>query len=235
MKPERQYFHTIYGWILGVLCIFWLTAVGCEDRGAQLPAVSLVRVNDRSITVDEFNRRFDAESAEFSVSEKIDPVVEKEMKLRLLQQLTEELILLERADELNLVISDRELEMAIKKIRSDYPEGEFEKTLVEQAIVYGEWKDQLRRRLLKEKVVRKDLESSIELTPEEVAASYEANFPARGVGEDQRLNDTAADEKVIKLVRRQKAQDAYQAWLLDLKVRYDVEINATTWERLIGS
>jgi len=157
------------------------------------------------------------------------------MKLRLLHQLTEELILLERADELNLVVSDSELEAAIKKIRTDYPEGEFENILVEQAIVYGEWKDQLRTRLLKEKVVREDLETSISLTPEEVSAAYEANFPARSMDKDRNMNDPAADEKVVKLVRRQKAQEVYQKWLLDFKARYAVEINAPAWEELIGS
>ncbi len=235
MKPELEKSLTGYGWLLGVLCIFWLTAAGCEDRRVQLAAASLVRVNDRSIMVGEFNRRFDAVSAEFPVSEETDSGIEKEMKLRLLHQLTEELILFERAEELSLAISDRELATAIKAIRVDYPEGEFEKILVEQAIVYGEWKEQLRMRLLKEKVVREDLEMSLSLTPEEVSASYEANFPDRDADKGRKLSDTDTDKKVIKLVRRQKAQDAYQTWLLDLKARYDVEINATAWEELIGS
>lgn len=235
MKPEPRYFHPGYGWVLGILGLLWLSFAGCEDREARSLDVPLVRVNDRVITVGEFSRRFDAVSAEFPVPEKTDPAVEKEMKLRLLHQLTEELILLERADELNLVVSDSELAAAIKKIRADYPEGEFENILVEQAIVYGEWKDQLRTRLLKEKVVREDLETSISLTPEEVSAAYEANFPARSMEKDRNINDPAADEKVVKLVRHQKAQEVYQKWLLDLKARYAVEINAAAWEELIGS
>jgi hypothetical protein len=40
---------------------------------------------------------------------------------------------------------------------------------------------------------------------------------------------------VVKLVRRQKAQEVYQKWLLALKARYAVEINAAAWEELIGS
>lgn len=235
MKPEPENILTRYGWILGVLCIFWLTIAGCGERGAQLATASLVRVNDHSITVGEFNRRFEAWSAEFPEPEKADAAVEKEMKLRLLHQLTEELILLERAKELNLAISDRELETAIKAIQADYPEGEFEKILVEQAIVYGEWKEQLRMRLLKEKVVQEDLETAVSLTPEEVSAAYEANFPNQGTDKGQGLNDTDADKKVIRLVRRQKAQKAYQAWLLDLEARYEIEINAASWEELIGS
>lgn len=235
MKRERQHARLGYGWMIGVLGLLWLSIFGCEDRGARSADVSLVSVNDRAITVGEFNRRFDAVSAEFPLPKKVDSAVEKDMKLRLLQQLTEELILLERADELNLVISDSELEAAIKKIRADYPEGEFENILVEQAIVYGEWRDQLRTRLLKEKVIREDLETTISLTPEEVSASYEANFPERSTDKDRNLNDPAADEKVVKLVRRQKAQDVYQIWLLDLKARYTVEINAAAWEELIGS
>ena len=235
MTHEQRHACCDPGWILGIVCIFWLTLAGCGDRSAQLAGASLVRVNDRSITVGEFNRRFDARSAEFPEPEKVDAAVEKEMKLRLLHQLTEELIILERAKELKLSISDREMETAIKAIQGDYPEGEFKKFLVEQAIVYGEWIEQLRMRLLKEKVVQEDLETAVTLTPEEVSAAYEANFPARDTDKGQALNDTAADKKVIRLVRRQKAQEAYQAWLLDLEARYEVEINAASWEELIGS
>jgi len=235
MKLELKRILAGYRWRIWALCCVCLVAIGCSDRKAQPSAVSLVRVNDRSISVSEFNRRFDAVSAEFPVSKGADPVVEKEMKLRLLNQLTEELILLERADELNLVISNQELSAAIEAIRADYPANEFEKVLVEQAIVYDEWKAQLRMRLLKEKVVREDLETSIVLTPEEVSTSYEAHFPDRGADSDQELNDTADNEKVIKLVRRQKAQDSYRSWLMDLQTRYDVDINTTAWEKLVGS
>jgi hypothetical protein len=218
-----------------MLCILGLMSAACEDRGVQSMPVLLVRVNDQSISVGEFNRRFDAVSAEAPRPRTADPVVEKEMKLRLLHQLTEELILVERARELYLVVSDQELERAVEAIRADYPAGEFENVLLEQAILYGEWQEKLRMRLLKEKVVKEDLESSITLTPEEVSASYAANFPDRGASEGRKLNDAPVDENVIRLVRRQKAQEAYQAWLLDLKTRYDVEINASAWEDLIGS
>ncbi len=233
MKPELKRIHAGYRWNIWALCLVWLMAIGCSDQKAQPSTVSLVRVNDQSISVSEFNRRYDAASAEFPVSMDADPVIETEMKLRLLNQLTEELILLERADELGLAISNQELSTAIEAIRADYPAGEFEKVLVEQAIVYDEWKAQLRMRLLKEKVVREDLETSIVLTPEEVSASYEANFPDRGAAGDQKLNDTADNEKVIKLVRRQKAQDIYRSWRMELQTRYDVEINTTAWEELI--
>ena len=235
MKRAAKIYRTRCGWILVALFILGLALGGCADRGEQLAPIPLVTVNDRSFTVAEFNRRYHAVAAESPVSEKADPVIEKEMKLRLLHQITEELILVERAEEIDLSVTDRELEPAIENIRADYPEGEFDKVLVEQAIVYGEWKDLLRMRLLKEKVVREDLERSIALTPEEVAAAYESNFPGSGLQGDQKLDDAKVDEKVVRLVRRQKAQNAYQAWLLDLKARYDVEINATAWNKLIGS
>ena len=99
-------------WMMGLLFILGLAGGGCEDRGPQLAAVWLVAVNDRSYTVAEFNRRFEAVAAESPISEKADPVVDKEMKLRLLYQLIEELILVERAAELNLRISDQELKTA---------------------------------------------------------------------------------------------------------------------------
>jgi len=227
--------YTNRRWIIWVLIMLGMTIAGCDNQGAQLSVVSLVRVNDRSISVDEFNSRFDAVSAEFPLPAQADPAVDKEMKLRLLHQLTEELILLERAEELNLEISDQDLTSAIDRIRADYPEGEFEKVLLEQAISYSLWKAQLRVRLLKEKVVREDLEISIVLTPAEISAAYESHYSPSDTAGHERLNDADIDEKVVKFVRQQKAQQFYQAWLKDLQSMYDVDINAAAWEKMNGS
>ena len=72
-------------------------------------------------------------------------------------------------------------------------------------------------------------------TPEEMSASYEALYPPDGTAQDELSDDTDADAKVVKLVRRKKAQDTYQGWLESLQHRYDVEINAVAWEKIIDS
>jgi len=122
--------HRIVLQIFLYISFLLLAAAGCGDKSTQLSIEYLVKVNDRSISVEAFNSRYETISAEFPISEQDDPGTEKVMKLRLLQQLVEELILLERAEELKLSISDSELAIAVEEIQADYPEGEFEKILL---------------------------------------------------------------------------------------------------------
>jgi len=227
--------HRIVLRIFPYISFLLLAAAGCGDKSTQFSMEYLVKVNDRSISVEAFNSRYEAISAEFPISEQDDPGTEKVMKLRLLQQLVEELILLERAEELKLSISDSELAIAVEEIQADYPEGEFEQVLLEQAISFETWRAQLRKRLLKEKVVRNDLEASMALTPEEISASYNANYQTQEGKPDSKVSEKDMDENVIKFVRRQKAQDAYQVWLKDLQKKYTVHIDETAWKEIVGS
>ncbi|MCG6909137.1 MAG: SurA N-terminal domain-containing protein [Deltaproteobacteria bacterium] len=224
-----------YRLIATLLSAVLLTVGGCSERSTPPRFESLIRVNDRSISVAEFNRRYDAASAESPIQSQADPLVEKELKLRLLNQLTEELILLERAEEMNLEVTDEELQAAVDRIRADYPDGEFKKVLLEQAISYDVWKEQLRTRLLEEKVVREDLEASVVLTPAEMTAAYEALYPSDGAEKEGHLIEPDIDAKVVKLVRRQKAQKAYRTWLENLQNRYEVEVNFAAWEKMNDS
>ena len=99
----------------------------------------------------------------------MDAGILADIRLRILNQLTERLILMERARELNLQISDEQLEEVIASIKADYPKGEFDQVLLEQAVSFQQWKNDLRIRLLMVKVVDHELEPRIHITPEEIS------------------------------------------------------------------
>ena len=88
----------------------------------------------------------------------------------------EEMILQKRAEELNIEISDAEVEKAIADIKRDYPEGVFEQTFLEHAVSYNSWKKGLKIRLLMKKVVAKELEEQITITPEDISKYYREHY-----------------------------------------------------------
>ena len=46
---------------------------------------------------------------------------------------------------------------------------------------------------------------------------------------------TAVDEAIIRNLRRQKAEEAYEEYVHKLHATYPVEINAKEWQRIFGS
>ena len=113
-----------------------IALAGCSGSKPEDPDEYLIRVGDNVVTVLDFNKAFEIAKTAYSHNVMQNPVAFKEAQLRLLNQMTEELILLERARELNISVSDQELDKTIAKIKSDYPDDVFEEVLLEYAVSY---------------------------------------------------------------------------------------------------
>ena len=146
-----------------------------------------------------------------------------------------EMIILERAEELGLDITDKEVEEAAAEIKKDYPEDTFEKTLLEFAVSYESWKTRLRNRLLMEKVVNSELKDQIVINPEDIANYYKKNFNTKEPESDQTANVDDINEMIIKHLRREKTEEAYKKWIKKLKQQYSIEINSSQWEKISGA
>ena len=197
-------------------------------------AEQLIRVRDRVLTVLEFNQAFEISKTAYSYNLRYEPDDYRNAQLRLLNELTIEMIILERAAELGLTISDDEVEKAVADVKKDFPEDTFEKTLLEFAISYETWQDRLRNRLLMEKVINHELEDQILITSEDIAKYYEENFRAKAPDSDSELNADDINKMIIEQLRREKLEQAYQKWINKLKQQYPIEINSIQWERISG-
>ena len=155
--------------------------------------------------------------------------------MRLLNQMIIEMIVQERAQELGIELSKAEVDREIDEIKSDYPEGVFEETLLEVAVSYETWVKRLKTRLIMEKVIDEELKDKIVITPEDIAVYYEENF--KGKQQASELNEDSGDinEAIIKILRRKKLEEAYSLWINDLKSNYKIEINNTQWEKISGA
>ena len=221
------------------------TLAGCDDYGSDLDSVPgdnyLIRVGDRVVTIVDFNRAFEIVKAAYSHNALQEPDSCRGAKLRLLSQLIEEMIILERAKELNIGISDSELEEAVAQIKEDYDDNAFEQTLLEQAVSYHLWEKELERRLLIEKVVERELKKNVAITPEDISNYYENHYKghdgqsALSAGPDKADGDL--NRIIVKQLRRKKAEEAYKPWIENLRKKYLIEINKKEWGKIaqIGS
>ncbi|MDL1963561.1 MAG: hypothetical protein LWW98_04320, partial [Deltaproteobacteria bacterium] len=131
-----------------------------------------------------------------------------------------------------ICISDSEVEEVIEGIKKDYPEGEFDKTLLEYAISYQSWKEALKNRLLIEKVIEKELEEKVVITPESISEYYERNYDRFFLNFGSKEDSENINEFIIKHLRKENAEATYNDWIKELRKNYKIEINREQWEKI---
>jgi len=206
----------------------------CTDTALRFDDVYLIRVSERIVTVSDFNQAFEIAKSAYPHSLPQNPDLLREAQIRMLDQLIEELLVLQRATELQIELTESEVARAIAAIKADYPEGVFEQMLLEYAVSYSFWVKRLKIRLLMEKVVEREVHQKITLTPEEIAKFYKENYEGKYPVSDQDAEITDINKLIVKQLRRQKAEEAYRLWIKNLKGKYTVDINQSQWKRLNG-
>jgi len=150
---------------LVILCLI----SGCSGKGSTSAQDQVViRVDDCVLTLAEFNEYFEPIRMSCDKEEAKNSVALQDARLSFLLQLVEEMIILRRADELQLHVSPQELDEAVRDFQEDYPESGFEHLFLKQAISFEAWKERLKKRLLVEKVIRIELLKEVSITPQEI-------------------------------------------------------------------
>ena len=220
--------------LLGFFISFILSA-GCDQKDADFGNEVLIRVGDRVVTVLDFNKAFEIAETAYSHNIRQQSEEIRKAKLSLLNQMTVEMIFLERAEELGIAVTDAELQKAVDDIKSDYPEGEFEKTLLEFAVTYDSWESRLKTRLMMQKVIDHELKNQVTITPEDIAEYYKENYQDKEMNPESGAAPEDINETIVNQLREKKAEDAYKVWLNDLKKKYAIEINRELWEKISES
>ena len=221
---------------ISLICFLWVgyTLAGCSDFEHKQRNEYFIKVGDRTITVADFNKAFEIAKNAYPQNRIQRPDVNREVRLRLIQQLTEEMILLERAEELGITITDSQVEKALRDIKKDYPDNVFQEILLEYAIPYQSWKEGLKTRLLMEKVITQELGDKIEITHDDISKYYEEHFKDDNTSPDVKAVSKDTNNIIIKILRKEKMEKAYASWIKKLKNKYAVEINKKELEKMIG-
>jgi hypothetical protein len=190
----------------------------------------LIRVNDRVITVDQFKRSVDAASEEaFPGEQNVSFENIQDLRVRVLNQLSEELMIAAHASAIGLSVDDAELTSRVDAIKADYPDDTFQETLLENAVSFESWKQKLAMRMLVEKVVEKELVDQVDITSADVATYIQNHYPDGA--SDEESPDTT-NQKIVRHLRHQKAEKRYPEWIESLRERYPVDVNQERWNQL---
>jgi hypothetical protein len=215
------------------ICFLWVgyTLVGCSDVEQKQKDEYFIKVGNRTITVADFNKAFEIAKNAYPHNSIQQPDVIREARLRLVQQMTEEMILLQRAEELGVTIKDSEVEKTLEELKRDYPDNVFQEILLEYAIPYRSWREGLETRLLMEKVIAKELGDHIEITHDDISKYYEEHFKDDDTSSVVKEVPEDINNIIKKILRKEKMEKTYAPWIEKLKNNYVVEINKKELEK----
>jgi len=156
--------------LLVFLCL--LSACGSGDLMGR---AAIATVNGEKVLQEELDMRLSLQKGilsprSFSSSLNKRDALEEEI----LDSLITEKIMLQRARELNISVSDADLEKKLKDIRKDYGE-EFFKLLAAQNIRYEDWREQIKKEMLLGKLVEADVNARISISNEDAQDFYDDN------------------------------------------------------------
>lgn len=213
------------------LCVLILQ--GCRTNEHAFEEEYLVRCGEETVTVGEYYKALEIAKTAYSHSTLRNKETFKKIQLRLLSQMAEELIIKLVARERNITVSDEELKQAVDDIKKDYPDDVFDEVLLENAVSYELWEDRLKKQILMKKVVAAELDSDLSITPEMMEEYYKKNI--KEIKTDLEQGTEAVYEKLIRRMRSEKKQEAYQLWIDKKKSDYSIEVNEKIWEKIVGS
>jgi hypothetical protein len=218
---------------VSLICFLWVgyTLVGCSDSEQKQKDEYFIKVGNRTITVAEFNKAFEIAKNAYPHNSIQQPDLIREIRLRLVQQMTEEMILLQRAEELGITIQDSEVEKTLQELKQDYPDNVFQEILLEYAIPYKSWREGLKTRLLMEKVIAKELGDKIEITYDDISKYYEEHFKDDDTSSDVIGRSEDVKNIIKNILRKEKMEKAYASWIKTLENKYAVEINKKELEK----
>ncbi len=223
--------------VIAVLLLGWSPFFqGCRQESRSTPSI-LMKVGARTVTVDEYRRRLNIYRTSTGLYVDDDLAAEREMQIRFVQQMADQLVLLEHARTLGIEVSDQELDEALEAFKRDYPDDVFEQLLLENAITLEEWKTSLRTRLIIERVIQKELEDQIRISEQDMAqfmAQIQKQPKDPEADPETQTGQTPSDKTIVNQLRRSKTETAYADWMAALKKRYPVEIDQTVLQSVLA-
>lgn len=153
--------------------VLW-AAGGCQWFGnTQQECVAVV--DGKKISLAEFSDRMGKKLALMENASSLNEKQLESLRKDILSDLIDERVMLNRADKLGVAVSDGELKNRIEEIRKDYSENEFDRLFAGRKDDYRLWKEELRKRLVLEKLIQQDVNARITVTDDEVVSYYRSH------------------------------------------------------------
>ncbi len=169
-KGPLLYAVIVFVALVGLLTLFY------RDVLTEPFRKSLATVNGQKITQREFKKVFSRHMEIIGQSSAFDEDELEGLKREILDDLIARRIMLQQARKLDISVSDRELAGRIKEIMKDYDSGEsFYEAFRDGKVDYASWAEELKKRLILEKLIQTEVNDHVEVSVDEARRYYAAN------------------------------------------------------------
>ena len=167
--------------------------------GAELVEAIVARVGDRIITTSQYERRFEAAKSEiealFTGDDRANRL--RQLEANLLDEMIGELLVRDRADQLDITVSDEEVAQSIERLKAQYgieSDAQFEESLRQSGLTRSAMEKRLRETLLGNKLFGTELRSRAQLSDRELKLRYDRDK------EQYRLPERARVREIVVLI-----------------------------------
>ena len=185
-----------------IILILLISCLACSDSQVHNPAVATV--NGASITLDAFR----GQSAFMGLGS--DPMaLNEDLRLQVLEVIISRTLMLQEAEKLNIRLDVNELDHHEAMVRQGLDDTTFEKKLIEQGILYEQWREILRQDLLARKALEMIVSPKVHISAEMVRIYFEEHKddfarPERVLAQHALFPNRQAAQKVAELMRAGK-------------------------------
>ncbi|AMV73944.1 peptidylprolyl isomerase [Desulfuromonas carbonis] len=151
-----------------VLIFLCIPLFACKEKGEASSPV-LVRVDNRTVTLDQFRREF---AKTLPAGQELSADEKNELERAFLVQVIDQELTLAEAERLQIKVTPAEVDQAIQEYRAEYPDRSFDEVLRERGISFADWRQELERGLLVEKVMRQAVDVRIGVSEAEIDNYY---------------------------------------------------------------
>lgn len=141
---------------------------GCRNQPDSSSPV-LLRIDDRVMRLDEFNRRF---AATLPLDHTLAQNEKDELRRSFLRQVIDQELALAEARRRGIHVDEAEVEAALAEMRRDYPDGNFDRMLSRRNLSLERIREDLTERLMINKVLEQEVHRKIKVGAEEIADYY---------------------------------------------------------------
>ena len=154
--------------ILAPALVFLLAGIGCSNK--EVGSDVMASVNGQKITRTEVQKFYDnqvGDAPDKPAAEQADA-----LRLKILDQLIDNEILMQRAEKLGLLATDEEVNAKVTEIKAPFTQQQFDQRLKERNLTMDDFKRDLRRSLTIDKVMNKEVTSKINVSDDDITNYY---------------------------------------------------------------
>jgi len=181
---------------------YFETRNGAETRVERSSDV-VATVGSAKITVGDLDREFNRYKNLLRFEETKSAVDSIRVKKSLLYRLIDESLLNLEAEKLGIEVSEKELELELHNLLSEYDQAKLSLVLAKNEMSFEEWKAGVKKNLRSRKLVEREIDSKIKVGEKEVKQFYKENsdqfkWPERVRAMQIMVEDETTAERVRK-------------------------------------